>query len=229
MAPLPDILSRPVVFWGRESGHRWSADRIRLKLTTGPADFAAEAERQAEIAFGPEAQCRGGDEEVLVDQQMRAQFVDDYQRMEERTESYLWGLGIAGIYHQFERDIREVIQAFLKPKLTTPKADFTKLCGYLEGIGYEIKQSVWFDELNTARLIANAIKHGEGTGFDALANKRPDLFPEYQKYALDMKRSMQPNVEDIRIGFVEFDMAVSAISMIWPEMEGAISPVAERT
>jgi hypothetical protein len=230
MAPLPDILRRPIVFWGTESGHRWSAERIRSKLSLGAADFAAEAERLTEADFGPEDQYQGDDEETHAEWQMRAQCVEDYQLRLERTEAYLWGLGIAGIYHQFERDVREVIAAFIRPQ--PPKlqaANFGQLCGYLESLGYQIKQSAGFDHLDVARLISNAIKHGEGVSFDELASRRPDLFPEHQAYARHLKPGTRPDMEDLRVRVVEFDQTVSAISMIWPEMENAVSPAADRT
>jgi hypothetical protein len=232
MALLPDILRRPIVFWGLESGHRWSADRIRSKLSIGSNDFAAEAEHLTEAELGTEEQYPGDDEDAHVEWQIRAQSVENHQRMLERTESYLWGLGIAGIYHQFERDVREVIAAFTKPRLETIRlqgANFKFLCDCLEKLGYPIRQSEGFDSLNVARLISNAIKHGEGPGFIELADRRPDLFPGHQAIARHQKPGTRPDTEDLRVGPLEFDQTVSAISMIWPELEEAISPAAGRT
>jgi hypothetical protein len=120
-----------------------------------------------------------------------------------------------------------VIADLTKPKLDAAKlrtADFGQLCDYLEKLGYLIRQSAAFDRLDVARLISNAIKHGEGASFDALADKRPDLFPEHQAYAQHLKPGTRPDVEDLRVGIVEFDQTASAISLIWPEMETAISP-----
>jgi len=231
MAPRPDILCRRIVFWGRDSGHRWSAERIRSKLSIGSDDFAAEAERLTEATFGPEGQYQGDGEAAYNEWKIREQSVDDHQQMLERTETYLWGLGIAGIYHQFERDIREVIGDF-KPKLAAKalqRADFKRLCNYLEKLGYPIRQSAAFDDLDIARLITNAIKHGEGDSFNELAERRPNLFPEYQTYSRSLGPEARPNVEDLRVGVREFDLSVSAISVIWPELEDAISPVAKRT
>ncbi len=233
MAPLPDILCYPIVFWGRESDHRWSADRIRSKLSTGSDDFAAEAERLTEAAFGPEDQYQGDDDdETHAEWRMRAQSVEDNQRMLERTDSYLWGLGIAGIYHQFERDVREVIGDLMKPKPEAAKlrfADFNQLCDHLERLGYLIRQRPGFEDLYIARLISNAIKHGGGASFDELVTRRPDLFPEHQEYARHMRRGTRPDVEDLRVGIVEFDQIVSAISIIWPEMRDGISPLTDHT
>jgi hypothetical protein len=231
MVPL-DFLRLPPVLFGRESGHRWSAERIRSKLSLEAADFAAEAERLAESAFGPVDQYRDCDEETFAEWQMRERFVEEYQRRLEQAESYLWGLGIAGIFHQFERDIREVIQAFIVPRpepRKLQKADFDKLCTYLERLGYQIKQSAGFDHLDTARLISNAIKHGEGCSFDKLVIKRLDLFPQNEAYDWRLKPGARPDVEDLRVGMVEFNRAVSAISTIWPEIEEAILLWLERT
>ena len=228
MTPSSNILLRPIVFWGRESGHRWSAGRIRSKLSSGSVDFAVEAEHLTEAEFGPKGQHYADDEEAYTERRMREQSVEDHQRMLERTESYLWGLGIAGIYHQFERDIREVIDAFTKPKLKASKlqsAKFDELCDHLQKIHYQIKQSTGFDRLHTAHLISNVIKHGEGNSFEKLVRKRPDLFPGHQAFAGALKHGARPDVEELRVGIVEFDEMVSAISMIWPEMENTISPV----
>ena len=81
MAPVPDILKRPVTFWGRASGHQWSVNRIRSKLSTGTVDFAAEAERLTEADFGPEGQYQCGDDEARIEWHLRAQSVEDCRQM----------------------------------------------------------------------------------------------------------------------------------------------------
>jgi len=229
MTAFPDDWFRADVFWRSENSHGWVAERIRSKLSLGTVDFAAEAERLTEVDFGPEDRYQGDDEEAYAERQMRAQCIEDCRMRLEQTETYLWGLGIAGIYHQFERDVREVVAAFKRPqppKLSTAK--FEKLCCYLVQLGYQIKQSAGFDHLDTARLISNAIKHGNGPSFSELATKRPDLFPEHPAYVLGRKPGTRPRMDVLRVGVVEFDQAVAAISMISPEIEKAIRPAAIR-
>ena len=177
MNPLPEIFGRPITFLGRKSGHEWSAARIRLKLSSGSDNFAAEVNQLVLAELGAEDRIFMDEGEAWAEQQIRTQFRDDRRWMLESTEAYLWGLGIAGIYHQFERDIREVIDDLLLPKPSKlQNAKFNELCDYLGRLGYQIKQSTKFDDLCIARLISNAIKHGDGNSFDELLCKRPDLF-----------------------------------------------------
>ncbi len=191
-----------------------------------PNDFAVEAERLTAVAFGPAVQFQGGDEDAYTEWAERGHFVEHQKRLLECAESYLWGLGIAGVYHQFERDVRKMVGAFTKPAIIESKlskADFAWLCGRLANFGYPIEQSAGFDGVDVARLIANAIKHGEGPSCSCLSSKRPDLFVEQHPNSKDLKAKIPLNVEDLRVGVIEFDQAVSAISTIWSELKAAVS------
>lgn len=226
MALLPDFLKRPMVFWTMESGHRWNADRIRRKLLSGSGDLPAEAERLTEQDYGPEVPFPGGSEDDYEEWRMRGNAVEDHQRMLEITESYLWGLGVAGVYHLWERNAREVIGDFTTPKMDARKLQnlkFDQICSRLDALGYSIRQSGGFEGLDVSRMIANAIKHGEGASFTELAEKRPDLFPEHQKWLRHLKAGAQPDLDDLKIDVAEFDKSVAAISLIWPELEKAVT------
>ncbi len=223
MPSLHDFLRLPVVLLHVESAHKFSADRLRDKLCSYPNDFAVEAERLTAVAFGPAVQFQGGDEDAYTEWAERGHFVEHQKRLLECAESYLWGLGIAGVYHQFERDVRKMVGAFTKPAIIESKlnkANFACLCSHLANLGYQIEQSAGVD---VARLIANAIKHGEGDSCRLLSSKRPDLFVEQHRNSKDLKAKIPLNVEDLRVGVIEFDQAVSAISTIWSELKAAVS------
>lgn len=226
ITPLHDILRFPLIFWRVESAHQWSAVRLRAKLWSDSNEFAVEAERLTEAAFGPEVQFQGGDDDAYTEWAERGHFAKHQQRLLERSESYLWGLGIAGIYHQFERDVRGVVGVFTTPALNDyelHKADFKHLCDYVERLGYSIRQSSAFADVDVGRLISNAIKHGEGPSCSNLASKRPDLFTERRAVAGYRKAKIRLNVDDLRVGVAEFDQVVLAISTIWPELKAAVS------
>lgn len=230
MAPV-DILKRPPIFWGRASGHQWGASRIRQRLLGASVDFDDEARQLADASFPNVVQFfddhEDDYEQYVAEKQMRTQTLEDCQQQIEITESYLWGLGIAGVYHQWERDVRDVISVFEEPKSSTKKnqnAKFESLCANIEKLNYPIRLCAGFEGLNLGRLIANAIKHGIGPSFEELAEKRPDLFPDHHKRIRPHMPDKLPDADDLRVGVTEFDLVAEAIGLIWPELEDSIAP-----
>ncbi len=105
---------------------------------------------------------------------MREIAMRNYDSLSE-TETYMWGLGIAGIVHQWERDTRVVITALGENPPNAEKLermDFEELCKQVAKTGFNIKQHSSFPALRRACLIANTIKLGAGKSFRELAAER---------------------------------------------------------
>jgi hypothetical protein len=95
------------------------------------------------------------------------------------------GLAIAGIYHLWERLLKEFIvnpYRFDGPTNVLPtkeevfKADFPKLEAVLHEVGWTIKTEGFYSDLDRLRLVANVVKHGDGPACKALLEKAPDMF-----------------------------------------------------
>jgi hypothetical protein len=152
-----------------------------------------------------------GDEDEATERDMREIAMRNYDSLSE-TETYMWGLGIAGIVHQWERDTRVVITALGENPPNAEKLermDFEELCKQVAKTGFNIKQHSSFPALRRACLIANTIKHGAGKSFRELAAERPDLF-HGGPIGVRMG-NLPPQPHHLRVSAPQFDEAVAAI------------------
>jgi hypothetical protein len=141
--------------------------------------------------------------------------LDQYEALSE-TEAYMWGLGIAGLVHQWERDTRKVIIAFAFLPRDPRKLEgmrLSNLCNEVEKTGFPITRHEYFSALEIGALIANTIKHGKGKSFDELIKRRSDLF--HGGPVGVRTGNLPPEPEHLRVGRREFDAATEAISHIW--------------
>jgi hypothetical protein len=191
------------------------AERLRLKSSwrADPESLRRDADNIIRGDMGrfpsEEPHDPDEDEDELRDYNAAMRSLADhiFEGLQE-TESYSWGLAIAGIVHQWERDTRRIVENLLPrvPK-RLESADFKNLCTFVRGTGFEIAQSTRFGDLECANLVANTIKHGDGPSARKLFANRPDLFPKGKKVA------------DLRVGQLQFDEAAAAIEGIWNEYE----------
>jgi hypothetical protein len=97
----------------------------------------------------------------------------------EDSSPVVWGLGIAGVFHQWERDTRAVIMALSVEPPNPAKLErlkFTGLCKEVEKTGFAITTHGSYATLRLAGLVANTIKHGNGRSFRELVVERPNFF-----------------------------------------------------
>lgn len=159
------------------------------------------------------------DDDDPTERDMRDIALRNFESLSE-TETYMWGLGIAGVFHQWERDTRFVIPALSQESPTPEKLetmDFRELCEAVEKTGFAITQHTSFATLRLACLLANTIKHGRGKSFRQLVAERPDLF---QGGPVGVRMgNIPPQPHHLRVSETQFDHVVAAIDRIWQTYE----------
>jgi hypothetical protein len=222
MVELPDWMERHILLMTAKEAHGWAAERMRAKLLSDPDFVAAEAERLILRDFGPippmGSDARMDEEDEELDWRQRQQALEIARDMLEHTESYMWGLGIAGLFHQWERGTKGVImQLSVPPPVSLEQKRFDTICDLLEKLGFDIRRCTAFSALDTARLISNTIKHGEGRDFSALKAKHPELIPDFGL----LNGRFTIRADDFRFTVHEFDAATAGIGQIWNAFENA--------
>ena len=226
----PPWIKRYMLFDGAQAAHKFCAARILQKLSHGADNETLLSEADAKVRqeiglfpsedineyYGPHAS--EDDETELVMREVSARNLEALLEV----EAYMWGLGIAGIYHQWERSTRDAL-AFLSA-LPTPTAklqrlDFNGLCDEVKETGFAVRSAALFAPLRLAGLIANTVKHGAGRSFEALVSERRDL----SKGGLPSVRTgdLPPQPHHLRVGHTELNDAERAISDFWVAYEGA--------
>jgi hypothetical protein len=137
------------------------------------------------------------------------------------------GLAIAGMYHLWERLLKEFIveeyryneptkQDFLKTKEDIFKAEFPKLEDVLQKVGWNIKTEGFYSDLDLLRLVANVVKHGDGQSCKALLAKAPDMFVDFGHPWINNSRGAS-NLSLKREDFPRFATAVRRFYEQFPE------------
>jgi hypothetical protein len=184
---MPPWMERHLAPYAARSAHKFCAARIRKKLVNESAaeTLLTEAFDMVRKEIGPFPSEANHLVEVFLEAevdpteiQMREIALRNYESLSE-TESYMWGLGIAGVFHQWERDTRAVIMALSVEPPNPAKLErlkFTGLCKEVEKTGFAITTHGSYATLRLAGLVANTIKHGNGRSFRELVVERPNFF-----------------------------------------------------
>lgn len=226
----PHPLSKIFVLYAIRSAHEFCAARIRKKLADGTdaSTLLAEAYETVRRDIGPfpSEETHGNDpyleEGDPLERDMREIASRNFESLSE-TESYMWGLGIAGVFHQWERDSREAVATLGNPPPEVDqlnKMTFEPLCSEIEKTGFAIRQHASFQDLRTACLITNTIKHGDGPSFKLLVAEKLEMF---QGGPVGVRMgNLPPEPRHLRIWHKHFDEVVAAIYKIWDAYEDAV-------
>lgn len=225
---MPPWMERHLAVYAARSAHNFCAARIRKKLVneTSTEILLAEAFDMVRRDIGPFpsedtpfADPFPDDDDDATERDMREIALRNFKSLSE-TETYMWGLGIAGVFHQWERDTRFVIAA-LRLQRPSPakleKMDFAGLCKEVAKTGFAITGRPSFATLRLACLLANTIKHGSGKSFRELVTERPDLF-HGGPVGVRMG-NLPPQPQHLRVSEPQFDNIVAAIDRIWQDYE----------
>jgi hypothetical protein len=229
---MPPWMQRHFAVYAARSSHNFCAKQIRKKLIVETSADALLAEAFAMVnrdigTFPSEENPANSpfpdDEDESTERDTRDIAMRNYDSLSE-IETYMWGLGIAGVFPQWERGTRDVIATLARKPPPPEKLEnmhFGELCKQVKKTGFDIELHRAFSGLRLACLIANTIKHGGGKSFRDLAAERPDLF---QDTALGIPVATAPaQPHHLRVSASQFDEAVDAIDEIWGEYEGVAS------
>jgi hypothetical protein len=137
------------------------------------------------------------------------------------------GLAISGMYHLWERLLKEfIIEEYRYDKPTKQdalptneevlKAEFPKLEKFLEDVGWSIKTEGFYSDLDRLRLVANVVKHSDGQSCKALLEKAPDMFCDFSHPWPNASRCAS-NLSLKREDFPKFASAVRRFFEQFPE------------
>ncbi|WP_227063438.1 hypothetical protein [Acinetobacter pittii] len=132
---------------------------------------------------------------------------------------------LSGLYHKWEKDLRVWLtreSRFWKCresfKLELWKPGNSRIFSFFKGLGWDIKQEDFYQDLEAIRLIVNVYKHGNGNSFN-------DLKKEYPKYIRDFDpnspTSSIPDYydhEDLIISDRDLIELASAIEKFWNKL-----------
>ena len=110
--------------------------------------------------------------------------IEFYQLLNEMLENTRLSV-IAGMFHQWDKSLRDWIVSEVRhwhrgENVTKSiwKADFPAIVDFLVAVGFDVRKSPCYEQLNAMRLVVNVFKHGNGPSFDELKEAFPKFFPD---------------------------------------------------
>jgi hypothetical protein len=135
----------------------------------------------------------------------------------------LLGLATAGLYHLWERLLRQFLCKELRTwsfdgrdiRALMAKADFRDLERFLGKFNFQLADQPYYGDLCELRLVANVAKHGDGAACEELQQAAPQLFAGY-KYHFDIF-SKADTLELSPANFATYTRAITTFWESFPE------------
>jgi hypothetical protein len=201
------------------------ADRV----LPGFQDIEAEADAASEAYFDSRMNQMASEDEYWEDEGAVAEHAQEHGLSVytdlEFVRQQVTGLAIAGLYHLWERLVKEFLEKSFRavdppvPLREVRHADFKVVVGWLrERFGWDIEAEGFFAGLHQLRLVANLVKHRNGDACDALLDEAPELFRDYiHLWGNDLRGADDLRLE--REHFVKFTGTVLQFIECFPTVE----------
>jgi hypothetical protein len=191
---------------------------VTSRVLAAFANIAAEADARSDDYFDnkmdePAWDDTGPDEAEIAEaaDDHGVTFYSDLQFVKHQVT----GLAISGLYHLWERVLKQFLERESGKSIAS--ADFHNLIELLTSCGWKTLRSTnFYNDLEHLRLIANVIKHGDGTSCDELLATSPEMFREgiYSSYNRIRKAE---HLELASEDFLRFTVAVREFFEQFPE------------
>ncbi len=134
------------------------------------------------------------------------------------TRQQLLGLATAGLYHLWERLLKQFICKELRGwtfdgrdiHKIMAQMNFSNLEGFLSQFGFQLAQQSYYADLCELRLVSNVVKHGDGNSCDELQASAPHLFEGYN-YHFDILS----NADNLELKPTDFTRYAKAVTDFW--------------
>lgn len=206
--------------------HRFYVDQLKTRLLAQFHDIEGQTDRFAEEAYERIGSSPGhGD----VDMSDAAEWAYDeaashYLALTELRKQVLLG-GLAGMYHQFDKQLREFIERemlhyvdheWTDTHVWKPGGD--KVLDILGEFGWRVKSLPFYPLLGALQLVVNVYKHGKGRSLNELSDRYARFVASPVKAAGYGEWRTTLDHEWLTVTDDHFDEFADAISDFWSAM-----------
>lgn len=185
---LPSEPRDAVLFqmWGpfRQSliaGHLFYVEQAQKRLLSQFENIEAEAEKASEVwleqnssKFDPDRHDSSDFDQLAHN--VGIEFYGLLSDMRDQTRLNF----VAGMFHEWEKQLRDWLAREIRSWHHGPAAaesvwleNFHKITDLLEGLGFALRGTDYFHELDACRLVVNVYKHGDGSALKQLKEEHP--------------------------------------------------------
>ncbi|APR53179.1 hypothetical protein CA223_04420 [Sphingomonas koreensis] len=206
--------------------HRFYVEQVKTRLLSQFDDLEGQADRFAEETFERFGSAPGHGDVDMADLADAAyeEAASHYLALVELRKQVLLS-GLAGMYHQWDKQLREFIERELHhyvdaewtdKNVWKPSGD--KVLDILEAFGWPVKSLPIYALLDALQLVVNVYKHGKGRSLN-------DLDRKYSHYVVDPVKAAGYGAwrttldhEWLTVTDEQFDEFANAVSQFWSQM-----------
>lgn len=129
------------------------------------------------------------------------------------------------------RDFKELHKTGISPSSHSGMLKVEKFKHRLEEMGIKIEEFLSWLKVKELNLLANTVKHGEGSSAQQLKSLRPDLFKNPDLHELGLSSESNPKVflplagEDVYVSLEDIQQYKDALCNFWQELLDAMENV----
>lgn len=164
------------------SRHNFYVEQVKTKVFAQFYNLETDADKYAEAEYARLGSLQGDQNSDMseIADIARERSYDYFSMLSDLKLQMLLG-GLAGLYHQWDKDLRD----FIERELTnySEKGAVEKLVwkSPVEGVfdvlrefGWDLSACDFFPKIDACRLIVNVYKHGKGVSLNALEERYPE-------------------------------------------------------
>ena len=203
--------------------HDFFVAQVKSRVFTQFQDMEADANRYAEEEFErlsnrPDT---GETDMDSIAEDAHDNAVEYYGLLSDLRQSLILG-ALAGLYHQWEKQLREFVELELGHNGNRDKAAKKAWGGnigdtfqLLAAIGWDVREEPFFPLIDACRLIVNVYKHGQGPSLKDLHSKYPDYLKDPLKDWPSEFRERFLHHEWLTLPEGEFEKIAMSIRRFW--------------
>ena len=205
--------------------HDFFVEQVRTRVFSQFRDIEGEAQAHADNQYhwGGSLPARDDIDMSDVAEWALEEGIERYELLSDLRKQIILG-ALAGLYHQWDKDLREFVEAELRHDIRLGDAakvawdpNPRNVFDMLKQFGWDCREEGFFSKIDACRLIVNVYKHGKGRSLEDLAK----TYPEYLRNLLgasnfDCSKWMdQLDHERLEISEAQFEVFAAALRTFW--------------
>jgi hypothetical protein len=203
--------------------HDFYVAQVNERVISQFQDMQGDAERYAEAEYQHlSARPSWGDDDMgAVAEHAHDNTVEYYRLLAGLRQSVILG-ALAGLYHQWEKQLRDFIQIDLAHDMSQDAAakiawsgDIANVFDFLRKLGWDMRSEPFYPLIDACRLVVNVYKHGQGPSLIELNAKYPEYLPDPLGGMIDADRSRHIHHEWLSLSEEGFTNIAGGLRAFW--------------
>jgi hypothetical protein len=203
--------------------HDFYVIQINHRVVAQFQDMEGDADRyaQAEYERLGSRSSWGDDDMGSVAEHAQDNAIEYYRLLVDLKHSVILG-ALAGLYHQWEKQLRDFLQMELRHTMNPAEAeknawsrDIAKIFDSLRCLGWDVRAEPFFPLIDACRLVVNVYKHGKGNSLAELNSKYPEYLRDPLSGLIETERSSDVHHEWLSVDEDQFAILSGGLRAFW--------------